>query len=151
MSSITFMMKRFFFIVTFMTLAACSSRNTVTTSRSPSLYSTWWRVVEVDGRQQDFLAGQKMDVFITLSVQGRLNASGGCNNIGGSFVRSGSSIGFSPKVATRIACPPVVLSRERLFVDALRKASSFLIENRELRLLDRSGNEVLKCIAVRRP
>jgi heat shock protein HslJ len=134
-----------------MTLASCSPRYSKSFPPVAPLLGTWWRAVEVDGRRPDFIAGQKMDIFVTLSRQGRLKGSGGCNHIDATFVRSGTNVRFGSISSTRIFCSPEVMARERTFINALRKTVSFALDGRELRFYDRTGHEVLSFMAARRP
>jgi copper homeostasis protein (lipoprotein) len=143
-------MIRSFILLLLALLTACSS-NPAQKTPSVSLFGTWWRATEIDGRNPDFLAGQKMDIFVTLFRQGRLKGSGGCNHIDASFSRTGQNIRFGQVVTTRMACSQVIMSRERAFTDALRKTASWVQDGRELRFCDRDGRTLLRFMAVRRP
>jgi heat shock protein HslJ len=143
--------KRVLFILVIGALAACSPRNANMSSRKVPLLGTWWRVVEVDGRHADFVAGQKMDMYITLSRQGRMNGSGGCNHLDAIFAQSGRNIRFGRIASTRMACSPEIMARERAFIEALRKTDAYEQDERDLRFYDSSGHNQLRFMAVRRP
>ena len=144
-------MKRVLIIFLMGAMVACSPRNANTPSRNIPLLGTWWRVMEVDGRRADFVAGQKMDFYVTLSRQGRLSGSGGCNHLDATFVQSGRNIRIGRIASTRMACSPEIMVRERAFVEALRKTDTFDQDERELMFYDNSGHNVLRFTAVRRP
>lgn len=143
--------KRALSIIALLALASCAPHYTKTVPQHPPLYGTWWRAVDLDGQNLSFLAGQKMDIFITLSRQGRLNGSGGCNHIDATFARSGQNIRFGPIALTRMSCLPLIMSRERAFVAALRNTAAYTQDDRELRFSDRAGHTLLKFMAARRP
>jgi len=144
--------KRALFIIALLALVACTPRYTKTVPEHPPLFGTWWRAVDLDGQNLSFLAGQKMDIFVTLSRQGRLKGSGGCNHIDATFTRSGQqNIRFGPIAVTRMSCTSAIMSRERAFVAALRNTATYSQDGRELKFSDRVGSTVLKFMAVRRP
>ncbi len=144
-------MKRALFILVIGALAACSPRNVKTPPQNVPLLGTWWRVVEVDGQRADFVVGQKIDFYITLSKQGRLTGSGGCNHLDATFVQSGRNLRFGRIATTRMACSPEIMVRERAFVEALRNTDAYDQEERELKFYDRSMHTLLRFTAVRRP
>lgn len=146
---IYFVMIRFFFIVLIATLAACSPRSaTQPDAKTPTLFSSWWRVEEIDGRKAEFIRGQRRDMHIILYASRKMVGSGGCNQISGSFIHSPGSIRFGAIASSKMMCQPGVMSRERAFISALRKSSSYIVRGRRLTMYDRAGHEVLRFMAV---
>ncbi|MFN4142803.1 META domain-containing protein [Aestuariivirga sp.] len=79
--------------------------------------------------------------FIRFGESGRVAGSGGCNRFRGSYQQSGDGLTFSPLAATRMACPPEVMRRERAFFDMLSHVRGMRMGTGELVLLDGEGRE----------
>jgi len=144
-------MKRSLLILLLASLTACSSSHTPSApEKTAGLLKTWWRAEEIEGTKVGFMPGQKADVYIILYSSLRMVGSGGCNHINASFSRSPGAIRFGAVSSTRMACFPAVLSRERAFIGALRKAETYAIDGYRLRMYDHAGREVLRFLAVNR-
>jgi len=144
-------MKRSLLILLLASLTACASSYTSPSpEKTASLFRTWWRAEEIEGVRVGFMPGQKTDVYIILYSSLSMVGSGGCNHINASFSRSSGSIRFGAVSSTRMACLPAIISRERAFIGALRKAETFVIDGHRLRMYDHAGREVLRFLAVNR-
>jgi heat shock protein HslJ len=142
-------MIRYFFIVLLTALTACSPQySTQPDADTPKLFRTWWRVEKIDGQDAGFIRGQRRDMHIILYSSGKMVGSGGCNQISGSFVQSPGSIRFGAITLSKMMCQPGVMSRERAFISALRKCSSYIVRGRRLTMYDRAGREVLRFMAI---
>ncbi len=142
-------MFRYLFIFFLTALTACAPRYAAAPdAKTPELFRTWWRVEEVDGRKAEFIRGQRRDMHIILYASRKMVGSGGCNQISGSFVQSPGSIRFGAIASSKMMCQPGVMSRERAFISALRKSSSYIVRGRRLTMYDRAGREVLRFMAI---
>lgn len=70
---------------------------------------------------------------------GRVSGSGGCNRFGGRYSQEGDALSFSPLAATRMACAPDVMQRERTFFTMLAKVRKLQLSGDALKLLDETG------------
>jgi putative lipoprotein len=62
----------------------------------------------------------------------RVAGRGSCNQFSGSVTVSGSTIGFSPLAATRMACAEAVMNQETRYFKALADAERYAIEGASL-------------------
>jgi len=81
---------------------------------------------------------------------GRVNGTGGCNRVAGTFERNGSLLKMSQLGATRMACAnPAVNINETQFFAALQATASYRLQNRSrLVLLDSAGRTVASLSTV---
>ncbi|WP_076998966.1 META domain-containing protein [Variovorax sp. KK3] len=75
---------------------------------------------------------------------GRITGSGGCNNVSGTYERSGSTLRMRQLGATRMACPNEAANiNETQFFAALQATTSYRLQgNAKLSLLDGNGRTV---------
>jgi putative lipoprotein len=75
---------------------------------------------------------------------GRVQGSGGCNQLSGSFQRDGSSLRLSQLASTRMACPDRDrAAKETQFFAALQATASYRLQGpTRLALLDAGGNTI---------
>ncbi|MAS12450.1 MAG: hypothetical protein CMH69_04020 [Nitratireductor sp.] len=114
-------------------------------SQSVSLFGEWL-VEDIDG-------GGVMDRLrstLTLSEDGAVSGSGGCNRFRGNVKVEGASILFTPLASTNMACPPAVMNQEQAFLNALGRARRFEIHQtfRKLVLLDEEGKAILRLAEI---
>ena len=115
--------------------AAADTQSTV------SLENTYWKLVRL-GDQPVVVDEQQREAHIVLQPdQKRVVGSGGCNNMGGSYVAEDGKLRFSQLIRTMMACPKG-MEREQAFVSALEKVASWRIEGERLELLDAAGQSV---------
>jgi heat shock protein HslJ len=97
---------------------------------------------------EDINGGGVLDrtqTMIELAADGRVTGSGGCNRIFGTAKIEGDTIAFGAMGATRMACPPAVMAQEAKFLDALRDARAWRVDElrRKLSLLDARGRALV--------
>lgn len=80
---------------------ACSQNGNLPTSE---LVETAWTLVEVNGAVVDAAATNRTPT-LTLDADGRASGNGGCNQFGGEYELTGSTLRFGPLAMTRMACP----------------------------------------------
>jgi heat shock protein HslJ len=80
----------------------------------------------------------------------RVTGSAGCNQYSGSYISVGTPEGgifriTSPIITTRMAClGPGVMEQETSYLDALKKARSYMMSSNELRLRDADDKVILQ-------
>lgn len=101
-----------------------------------------WRLTQL-GAAQPLPPGADLqrDPQVQFDSSGRLNGSGGCNRISGSFSRSGSELRIAQLAATRMACTdPARGATESEFFVALQTTTSYRLQGPgRLALLDAGG------------
>jgi heat shock protein HslJ/uncharacterized protein YraI len=86
---------------------------------------------------------------ITASFQqGTVSGSGGCNTYSGPYSTFGSAISFGPLTITGLACDPMVMEQETLYLARLQVANEYQIEGNQLRLSGQIGDENFRLIYV---
>lgn len=83
---------------------------------------------------------------LTLAPDGAVSGSGGCNRYRGTAQIAGAAISFGPLAATRMACPPALMSQEAKFFGILAAARSWRVDaaRRKLELIDGAGTVVAR-------
>jgi heat shock protein HslJ len=116
------------------------------------LIGTYWRLTSFydgQGGVRSVLAGT--EITATLSEDGQLSGSAGCNSYFAAVEVSGSTITLSgPVGSTRMACgePEGIMDQEGAFLTALEKIATYEIEADSLTLFDAGGEPVLSLTAV---
>lgn len=64
---------------------------------------------------------------VTFAVDNTLNAFGGCNTYGGSFISDGTNIDITIDTGTQIACQPEVMAQENMFTQLLDEAQEYRV------------------------
>lgn len=80
---------------------ACSQNGNLPTGE---LVETAWTLVEVDGAAVDTDTTNRTPT-LTLDADGRASGNAGCNQFGGEYELTGSSLRFGALAMTRMACP----------------------------------------------
>jgi heat shock protein HslJ len=95
---------------------AKSNENTSATSApmNAELLETHWKLVELNGQAVTNPAGNQKEAYIMLTKEGnRLQGSGGCNSLMGSYeLKEGNQIKFSGVAMTRMACPDMAMETQ---------------------------------------
>ena len=79
----------------------------------------------------------------------RLSGSGGCNRLLGRYELDGDRLRFGAVAKTMMACAEPLMSRERVFIEALEATTAFRIEGERLELL--AGEEVVARLVAGAP
>jgi heat shock protein HslJ len=131
------------FIALLTLIIACNSKKATTTvmeSNQP-LNNTYWKLMKVDGFNQD-IAGLQKEAFIRFdSASSKFSGTAGCNRMMGSFVASGNTIKIGPAAMTKMMCPSPLMELEDAFAKAIDKANGYAISGKKLQL--KSGESVL--------
>jgi heat shock protein HslJ len=77
--------------------------------------------------------------FVQFRSDGRVAGHSGCNRFTGRYTRKGEVITMGPLAATRMACQPEAMERERQFLAILSNARSATGTHLKLVLKDGSG------------
>lgn len=100
-----------------------------------------WRITHIAGGAP--LVAEKTD--FTISPEGRLAASVGCNRMMGSVKVSGKTLAFSAIASTKMACAdPDLNKNEQALAKALVSAASYRDLKAGKALVDASGRELLR-------
>ncbi len=98
----------------------------------PELTGSYWKLVEVMGKEIPAEVRFRSEPHLLLE-EGKLQASGGCNRLLGSYdLKNGQRISFSQLTSTRMACPDMTL--EDQLVDILGKVDNYAIQGDNLSL-----------------
>lgn len=101
-----------------------------------SLVGTWLA--------EDLAGGGVIDrarTTLSISPDGAVSGSGGCNHYRATAKISGAAISLGPLVATRMACPPALMNQEAKFFGILAAAHGWRVDaaRRKLELMDGAG------------
>jgi len=99
-----------------------------------------WTLVELDGERVESCAEPAPTLVLDLE-EAHVSGSGGVNRIMGTFALSESELRFGPLATTMMAGPDPAMQRERAFLDALARVTSYELDGRLLTLL--SGDEAV--------
>jgi putative lipoprotein len=105
---------------------------------SSPLVETHWTLVELGGSAIAQTPTGREPHLLLIEEEHRAAATGGCNQMTGSYETSGSSLTFSKFAATQRACPDG-MDRDQALAKALASTASFQIEGTQLALMDASG------------
>lgn len=105
---------------------------------SSPLVETHWTLVELGGRAIEQTPTGREPHLLLIEEEHRAAATGGCNQMTGSYETSGNSLKFSQFAATMKACPDG-MDRDQALAKALASTASFQIDGTQLALLDASG------------
>jgi len=131
------------FIALLTLVIACNSKKATTTvmEHNQPLNNTYWKLLKVDGFNQDIPSLQK-EAFIRFdSASSKFSGTAGCNRMMGSFVATGNTIKIGPAAMTKMMCPSPLMELEDAFAKAIDKSDSYVISGKTLRL--KSGESVL--------
>jgi len=115
-----------------------------------SLMNTYWRIVSLGGEPVGATGDKREPHLLLKSVHGKqaYAATVGCNQMSGGLTLTGEIIGFSPGVATLMACPPPLDAREKSLITALTTTKRWQIKGNTLELLDALDGQTALCEAV---
>ena len=101
---------------------------------STELLETYWKVVEINGQPVTNPPTNQKEAFIIFKKDGnRLQGSGGCNNLMGSYeLMEGNRIKFSGVASTMMACPDMAI--ENQLGKAIEMADNYAINGKFLML-----------------
>jgi len=105
------------------------------------LNSTYWMLVELNGKPAVPSMGRTQAYIRLHREQGRLEGSGGCNGLIGTYIVEQSALRFTPSGTTLMMCPPALMEQEQGLIAALKATSSYKIEGDTLELSN--GKEVV--------
>jgi putative lipoprotein len=102
-----------------------------------------WQVTEVLG----VAWGEGDPATLELDAELRFSATGGCNRYNGQAAMTGTALSFPADFAgTLMACPEAVETRERQFLDALRRTAQAVRYGVGLVLTDASGTALMHLV-----
>ena len=126
-------------------LVACSQRPTpespndaqsVSANAAP-LQGTYWKLTALGTTAVNAPESQR-EPHIVLQADSKVNGSGGCNRMFGSYELNGEALAFSGVGSTKMACQDA-MEIETVFLPALQRVAKYRITGQQLELLDSSG------------
>lgn len=121
--------------VTALALAGCA-----TATSAATLENTYWKLLRARGETVTVAEGQREPHLLLQGPQRGLAGFSGCNRLGGSYGRgAAAAIHFEASLLTRSACDGAAALHEKLFLDALARATAWRIAGDRLELLDGAG------------
>ncbi len=107
------------------------------------LVDTHWTLVELAGRAiQKTPTGREPHLLLIAENQ-QAAATGGCNQMTGSYQTSGNALTFSQFVSTMRACSDG-MDRDQALAKALEATATYQIDGSQLALMDASGSVVAR-------
>jgi heat shock protein HslJ len=109
---------------------------------TPPLPNTEWRLTGIDG--EDPLEGAEVTLSFDETTAG---GSSGCNSYGGDYIAGADgSLSFGEIVQTLILCtePEGVMKLEEKYINTLRLADSYRVDNDRLEIMNQSGTTILE-------
>ena len=106
---------------------------------SSPLVETHWTLVELGGSAIEQTPTGREPHLLLIEEEHRAAATGGCNQMTGSYETSGTALKFSKFAATMRACPDG-MDRDQALAKALESTTSFQIEGTQLTLMNASGS-----------
>jgi putative lipoprotein len=103
------------------------------------LVETHWTLVELGGRSVAKTPMGREPFLQLFADQNRAIATGGCNQMTGTYETSGESLKFSQFVSTMRACSDG-MDTDRALAQALESTATFRIDGTSLDIVDASGN-----------
>lgn len=107
----------------------------------PSLEGTIWQVTELHG--EPFAVPGDRPFFLRLRRDGRFSAYAGCNALGGTYSRDGSTLRVGPFDSLTIICAPPQMVLEHAVMMAMEGASSYTLAGGVLRLRNPIGTVLI--------
>ncbi len=103
-----------------------------------SLVDTHWALVELQGRSVEKTPTGREPYVMLLGEENRAVATGGCNQMSGTYQTSDATLKFSQMASTMKACPDG-MDTDQALAQALASTASFRIEGAGLEIMDASG------------
>jgi|GEM_PF-5757326 len=100
-------------------------------AESPAVENIVWEMFEMNGVPMEF----DRPLSIRLA-DGKVDAAGPVNRIGGSYTLTGNSLKFSRLMATAMAGPPELMQLESAFTQLLESIDTLQLEGQDLLLQD---------------
>jgi len=107
------------------------------------LRSTYWKLVALGSTPVNVADSQREPHIILQPDANRVNGSGGCNRMFGSYALRGDALTFSGVGSTKMACQDG-MDVETSFLPALQRVARWRIADRQLELLDSAGAVVAR-------
>jgi heat shock protein HslJ len=109
-------------------------------SRVPtdSLENTYWKLTHLRDAPVPAAPGQREPHLIFNAENRRVNGSGGCNHVGGSYELNGDRLSLDSITTTLMACAEG-METEKSFLETLREVSGWRVDGQQLELVDDSG------------
>jgi heat shock protein HslJ len=105
-----------------------------TPEQPPTLGDTEWTLVELESDAADVAEGERAPHLVLDLEESLVTGSTGINRLMGSFALSESELRFGPLASTRMAGSDDAMARERAFLDAMARVTSYELEYRTLSL-----------------
>jgi len=116
--------------------------------RATMLVGTYWKLLSVGGMNALPAADARREPHLTLLEEDhRAVATGGCNQMSGTYQMSDQGLTFSPFVSTRMACPGV-MEQEGALGRAFSATRGYRIQDDTLELTDETGAVLARFVAA---
>jgi copper homeostasis protein (lipoprotein) len=111
-----------------------------------TLAYTEWALVELGGEPVEVGPDEIVPSLVLDLEESHVSGSGGVNRLTGAFALNEDELRFGPLATTRMAGPEKAMERERAFLAALERATSYELDARTLTLLaDENAVARLSC------
>lgn len=103
------------------------------------LVGTHWTLVELAGQGVAEAPTEREPYLVLLEEEQRAVATGGCNQISGTYQTASMALTFSQLISTRKACPDG-MDRDQALATALEATAAFRIDGSRLEIMDAPGS-----------
>ncbi len=128
-------------------VSACGHHRTAAQSSSPPLVDTQWRLVLLGDAPVHAADAQHAAHLVFVSDGLRVQGSGGCNRITGTYRQDGDALTIDQVASTRKACAQG-METEATFLAGLERVRRWAIAGKRLTLWDEGGTVVATLEAV---
>ena len=122
-------------------LSGCQSTlNAPTAAANLPLLTTYWKLLELPGKAA-LVQPHTREAFVQLlPTDNRVEGSGGCNRMAGTFASSGAALTVGSVAMTKMACmTPGLMEQEQNFANVLQATTGYRISGNTLELLGASA------------
>lgn len=126
-------MKRYLFIL----LALCLALAGCASGEGSRSLTGSWKLTSYGPVDSPAPALPDVDATVTFDADGGVGGGTGCNQIGGTYVVSGSEITFESVVSTLIACPDPQMDQEAAILRVLSDTATYSIQGSTLTITNK--------------
>jgi heat shock protein HslJ len=150
------------FCLAICTFLACNSTpkdNTDTSATGPdttavnqatagTITDIQWNLIEITGNAVSGYAAQNKQPYLKFTNDNRVEGTGGCNGMGGSYtVSEGNKISLTEMMSTKMACPDMTLEND--FQTTLQQVTNYTTDGTTLSLMNAVGTTIAKFEAAK--
>ena len=107
-----------------------------------------WNLIEITGNAVSGYAAQNKQPYLKFTKDNRVEGTGGCNGMGGSYtISEGNKISLTEMMSTKMACPDMTLEND--FQTTLQQVTNYATDGTTLSLMNAVGTTIAKFEAAK--